>query len=140
MFVYSFFQPNHLNPGLERAIEIVHSDKPLSQADIDLIKDHSEELKDHAPTNIRPILDYMDLVCFEQMPTSDESSSSSHRLAEAKTEVTMKDLEEEKARLLKELCNQAETGATAKDLKDERLTLMIRLGRVEREIQRRRNQ
>ena len=52
----------------------------------------------------------------------------------------MEDLEEKKTRLLKELCNQAETGATAEDPKEKRLTLMIKLGRIEREIQRRRNQ
>ena len=116
----------------------MHSEEPLSQADRNLIRTHAEELRDHVPAAVQ---EYSDLInahlSVRKRPSSAKSSSLP---CKAKTEVAMEDLEEEKTRLLKELCNQAETGATAEDLKEKRLTLMIKLGRIEREIQRRRNQ
>ncbi|XP_072148509.1 uncharacterized protein [Setaria viridis] len=50
-------EPNRLSPGLEQAIEIMHFDAPLTQADKDLIQAHREELKDHFPAHIKKIVD-----------------------------------------------------------------------------------
>ena len=114
----------------------MHSDEPLSQADIDLIRAHSEELKDHISADVQKYWDRINAHCPKRPPT-EKSPPLPHQV---ETEAAMENREEKKTRLLIELCNQAETGATIEDPKENRIRLMIELGRIEREIQRRRNQ
>ena len=112
----------------------MHSDKPLSQEDKDLIRAHREELRDHVPADVQRIWDFIDGNCYGRprvnrshpLPhpvaledvvagTSRPALDRSHPLSyQVETEAAMKDVEERSARLLMEL------GRIEKDLGKKR--------------------
>ena len=90
----------------------MHSDEPLSQANIDLIRAHSEELKGHVRADVEKYWDRINAHCPKRLPT--EKSPP--------------------------LPHQVETEATMENLKEKTTRPLIKPGRIEREIRRKRNQ
>ena len=59
LLIPSLFQPQRLSPELVRAIELIHSEDPLTSEDKALIMAHREDLRDHVTAEARVVLDFV---------------------------------------------------------------------------------
>ena len=112
----------------------MYSDEPLSQEDKDLIRAHREELKDHIPTNIQWIWDFIDGNNYRH-PQVDRSHPLPRPvvLGDAAAGTSCPAMDQSHP-----LPRQVEAEAVMKDIEERSIRLLIELGRVERELKKRR--
>lgn len=122
----SLFQPQHLSPELIRAIEIIHSEDPLSSEDMELIRALRDELRDHVTVEARVVLEFVESNGSQRSPTD-----RSHPLP---PRVALEDAAAGTSRPATDwshpLPRQAEAEASMKKIEEAYLCIMNELDRI----------